>query len=533
MSGAWTLRPYQLEQLRGISRVWEQHQRALLVAATGTGKTTTIAEVLRRRHEAGRGRALVLAHRLELLQQLRERIESAGVGCELESGESIASLHTLMGGAPCVVGTIQTFKGRRLERWHPEAFGTVVVDEAHHSTSAGYRAVLDRFHKAKVLGVTATPDRGDEVAMGAVFPHLAHEYNLRRGISEGYLAPIRAMAVDTPSIDLSSVRVTRQEHGRDFSSDDLAKQMQGERQLHEVAVPIARERGSRQTIAFVPSVEIAHALAAVLGPYVGQGRVAALDGGSSKERRSEVLDAYKRGEIHVLVNCALFTEGFDAPETSCVAIARPTKSRALYAQMVGRGTRLAPGKSDCLVLDLAPSNARHSLAAPVDLFAGRPLPDDLMAEARAAMGGDDVMAALEKAEAKAKDRDLKALREGRSGRLLADVSYRVVKRDPFGELGIDGAVGDDRGPRATEAQLEAIGRSGLELPKVPSRREAGRILDELVSRRKRGLCTIRQMRQLARRGLRTDLTFEQAKQAMDALAAQDWRMTPEIAEAFG
>lgn len=530
----WSLRPYQQAQLRGISDTWKDHDRALIVAATGTGKTTTIAEVLRRRHQAGRGRALVLAHRLELVGQLVERVQLGGLDAEVESGASMAGLHEMLGAAPVVVGTIQTFRGRRLERWAPDAFGTVVVDEAHHCTSATYRAVLDRFSRAKVLGVTATPDRGDDVALGHVFPHLAHEYNLRQAITEGYLAPIRAMAVDTPSVDLSTVRTTRQEHGRDFSAEDLGKAMQGERQLHEVAIPIAEKRGDRQTIVFTPSVEIAHALAAVMAPYVGgPDNVAALDGSFDKPERKRILDLYKRGIVKVLINCALFTEGFDAPETACVAIARPTKSRALYAQMVGRGTRLALGKEDCLVLDLAPENARHSLVAPVDLFGGEPLPDDLLRQARQSMSGDDVLTVLKNAEARAKDRAAKAERNKRTGTMTASASYRTFQRDPFKELGVDGEVGEDRGPRATEKQLAAIVNAGLQLPKLPSRREAGRILDELTNRRRKGLCSIKQMRQLARRGLRTDLSFAEARAAMDALAANDWRMSAEIAERWG
>lgn len=530
----WSLRPYQVAQLRAVAETWQTQDRALIVAATGTGKTTGIAEVLRRRHAAGRGRALVLAHRLELIEQLKERIELGGLRCEIESGEHVAGVHEMLGGAPVVVGTVQTFKGRRLERWPTNAFGTVVVDEAHHATSATYRAILDRFLGAKVLGVTATPDRGDEVAMGHVFPVLSHEYNLRTAISEGFLAPIRALSIDTPSIDLSSVRTTKQEHGRDLSAEDLGKAMHGEKQLHEMAAPIAAERGDRQTIVFTPSVEIAHELARVLGPYLGGSQfVAALDGSFAKPERKRILDLYRSGRVKVLVNCALFTEGFDAPETACVAIARPTKSRALYAQMVGRGTRLAPGKTDCLVLDLAPSNSRHQLVAPVDLFDGEELPEDLMRQARAAMAGDDVLKVLKNAEDRAKERAAAAERLKRSGHLTADVRYRKRLRDPFEELGVDGEVGEERGPRATERQLQAIQRSGLELPKTPSIREAGRIMDELTNRRRKGLCSIRQMRQLARFGLRTDLSFEVAKAAMSALEANDWRMSPDIAERFG
>jgi superfamily II DNA or RNA helicase len=530
----WTLRPYQVEAIRAVRDAWQTQNRTLLVMATGTGKTTVFAEILKRRRIAGRGRALVLAHRLELIEQAADRIRLGGLDAEVESGDSVASTHEVMGGAPVVVATVQSLKGRRLARWPQDAFGTIIVDEAHHATAAGYRAVLDAFPGAKILGVTATPDRGDRLALGGVIDHLAYEYSLRDGIRDGYLSPIRALAVDTPSVDLSSVRTTKQEHGRDYSAEDLAKTMLGEEPLHEIAGPIARETEGRQTIVFVPSVEIAHELARVLAVYLGSPRlVAALDGSFATKDRKEILGRYRSGEVRVLVNCALFTEGFDAPETSCVAIARPTKSRALYAQMVGRGTRLAPGKADCLVLDLAPSNARHNLVAPVDLLAGKELPEDILAEARAAMSSDDVLQVVARAEERAAKRAEAAERMKATGHLTADVTYKKILRDPFAELSLVGEVGEESGPRATDRQVEVIKAAGLELPKMPSRGEAGRILDELTNRRRKGLCTIKQMRQLASRGLRTDLTFEEAGACMTALATNGWRMTPEIAEKWG
>lgn len=533
----WTLRPYQYQAIKSIAEAWQSNERTMVVMATGTGKTTVFAEVLRRRAAAGRGRALVLAHRLELLTQARDRLHLGGLGAHIESGESLAPLdpRSTMEPADVVVATVQTMRGRRLERWDPAAFGTIIVDEAHHATSASYRAVLDRFHGAKILGVTATPDRGDGVALGGVIDHLAFEYNLRDGISEGFLSPIRMLAIDTPSVDMSSVRTTKQEHGRDFSAEDLAKAMRGEKELHELAAPIAKETGSRPTLVFVPSVEIAHELARVLAAYVGPEQVDSLDGSSSADERRHALGRYQRGECRILVNCALFTEGFDAPRTECVVVARPTKSRALYAQMVGRGTRLSPdtGKVDCLVLDLAPANARHSLVAPVDLLAGEDLPDDILADVRAAANGDDVMAVLKRGEEVANRRAAAREADRLRAHVVAEAKYRKRVRDPFEELGIDGEVGSDRGPRATAAMLAAIERAGLALPKQPSIKEAGKILAELGRRRRDGLCTIKQARVLGSKGLRTDVTFEEARTAMDMLASNDWHVSPELAERFG
>ncbi len=531
---SYTLRPYQVEALAAISTAWETRDRTMLVLATGLGKTTVFTEVLRRRRDQLGGRALVLAHRLELLDQAAARLGQAGLSAELESGGSRAVKHELLGGANVVVATMQTMRGKRLEEWRRDSFDTVIVDEAHHAVSAGYRAILDWFNKAKILGVTATPDRGDGIALGGVIDHLSYEYGLRRGIEEGYLAPLRVMSVDMPFIDMSKVRTTKQEHGRDLSAEDLGNAMKGKAELHKVAIPIARDAGDRKTLVFVPTVEIAHALAEVLSAYVGASKVASLDGTSDKGDRAEVLKAYQRGDVQFLVNCALFTEGFDAPETSCVAIARPTKSRALYTQMVGRGTRLAPGKTDCLILDLAPENARHSLVSPVDLLDGDPLPDDLAAAAKkAAMAGGDLLKLLAGAEEVAKKREAARKLDRERAHVVAEAAYRKRFRDPFAELGIDGQVGEDRGPRATTSMLEALEKCGIKLPVVPSRREASRMFEEIRRRRTSGLCTLKQSRLLQDKGLRGDLPFAEARNAIDALASNGWKVSPAIAEAWG
>lgn len=547
-------RGYQIEALRAISAAWQERYRTMIVMATGTGKTIVMRRVAELRKKAGRGRTLFVAHRIEVLEQARSKFEDARLSVEIESGASKASVQS-MWPSDVVVATIQTLRGRRLEMWPRDAFATVLLDECHHATSASWRAVLDYFDGYKALGVTATPDRGDNVAVGHVIDHLAFEYNLRQAIEDGFLCPLRALAVDMPTVDLSSVRTTQQEHGRDLSAEDLSRVMRGEQQLHEMAAPIARESGDRSTIVFVPSVEIAHELARILnGGYLANARAEALDGGSSKEIRREALGRYQRGETRVLVNCALFTEGFDAPRTSCVAIARPTKSRALYAQMVGRGTRpddtvanalndsalVATGrramlaqsrKPDCLILDLAPQNMRHALVAPVDLLLGRGLSENELRKARAAMSGEDVLAALKTSEDAAKAREERRARD--KGRVVADVAYRRIERDPLDELGIDVEMGADRGPKATEKQIVALANAGFKLSTPPTKRQASAIMDELVRRRQHGLCTVKMMRKLAENGLRKDLSFEDARAALDALSAAGWRVTPEIDQRWG
>lgn len=528
----WTLRPYQIAAIRAIALAWQERQRTVLVLGTGLGKTTCFAEVALRRRNAKRGRCLVLAHRTELIEQAAERLKLAGLSCEIESGDNRAEI----GGwypSDVVVATVQTLKGKRLEQWPRDAFGTVVVDEVHHAVAASYRAILDRFSSAKILGVTATPDRGDGVALGEVFDHCAYEYSMREGIVEGFLAPIRQMTVLMPSVDMSTVRVTRQEHGRDYNPTDLAKQMTLDKSLHEMAVPIAQESSDRPTIVFVPTVQIAHELARVLAGYVGADKVASLDGTTDKQTRADVLGRYKSGAIRILVNCALFTEGFDAPSTACVVVARPTKSRALYAQMIGRGTRLAPGKADCLVLDLVPSNVGHELVCVVDLLAGKTVSE---AERQAMKDGlvnyDDVLAAVEKSEAKAKAKAEELARERRGANMVANVKYKSFVRDPFAILGLDTPAVTD-GRKATKKQRAELIALGLDEKFDVSAKAAPQIKKELMDRKRRGLCSLKQARELAKRGLRTDLTHAETNYVFDVFKATGWETTPELAEKYG
>lgn len=530
----WELRPYQREALRAISSAWAAgHMRTMLVLATGLGKTTVFTEVARRRRANDRKPTLIVAHRIELVEQAAERLRLAGLGVGIESGDRAAFPFPMIDG-DCVVATVQTLRGKRLTKWPREYFDTVIVDEAHHAAAASYRAVLDYFEYAQHLGVTATPDRGDQVAIGHVYPHLAYSYGIREGIEGGYLAPLRALTIDASSIDLTNVRTTRQEHGRDLSAEDLARAMAGDEQLHELASPIAREAGKRQTLVFVPSVEIAHSLADVLAGYVGAERVRSLDGGSDRGTRADVLARYQRGEVQFLINCALFTEGFDAPATSCVVVARPTHSRALFAQMVGRGTRLAPGKEDCLILNLAPSNTRHTLVSPVDIFDGEELPEDIAAEMQAAIDrGEPVLKVIAEASEAAKEREAKLARDRKRAHVIADARYRIRQFDPFAELDLDTSPVDSAGPRATDRQAEVLGRAGYADARGLSRTQARMLLDELTRRRQRGLCTVKQMRTLRKNGLRSDLTFAEAREAIDALAAARWRLTPDIAERWG
>lgn len=521
-----SLRPYQVAARDAVYRSWVDYRSTLLVLATGTGKTYTAGEILRER--ATVGRILWLAHRMELLEQATDTLaERIGLSCELEKAEARAKRHGLFGVSDVVVGSVQTLSAKRLRSWPRDAFQTIVVDEAHHATARTYRGILEHFHDAKVLGLTATPDRGDGVGLGAIFDDVAYQYDIRTAIREGYLCPIVQKSVEVADIDLSDVKTT----AGDLNAGQLAAIMEAEGALHGIAAPLAREIGTRPTILFTASVEQAKALASILDGYGI--RASEVNGETPREIRSERLDDFRTGKIRVLANCAVLTEGFDAPETACVAMARPTKSRSLYTQCVGRGTRLAPGKADCLVLDFVGNAGRHRLINPLDVLAGKPLPEDLAERARQlAEEGKPSEEALAQAEAEAIEREREAeRRRAREAKIRAEVAYRASFVDPFGIVSREPPPG---APGASHAQLEYLERMGVDVSKMqPTKAAASQLIDMLQQRRRDGLCRYRQARVLAKHGLRTDVSFTDASKIIDAIARNGWRCPDDVKARWG
>lgn len=501
------LRPYQQEAVAAIEGRWGAGDRStLLVLSTGLGKTVIFSEAARRAAERGI-RTLVIAHRTELIQQAAEKLAACGLDVGIEQAEQRAARHTV------VVATVQTLQRRRLAGWAPDHFGLVVVDEGHHSIGATYRAILGHFASAKVLGVTATPDRGDGKAMGAVFDSVAYRMEIAAGIKQGWLSPIKAKRVVVDGLDLSAVRTV----AGDLNQGDLDLAMRAPEAVHGVAEPLADLSRGRPTLAFCVTVEHAHAVAEAVN-QIAPGTAVALDGTAQREHRAAVLRRFMAGEIRVLVNCQLYTEGFDAPLVSCVAIVRPTKSRSLYAQMVGRGTRLSPGKSSLLVLDFAGVAGRHKLVGPADVLAGEDLDDETRKELEDRMTGgepEDVLLALD--DVRETQRQLRAR--------PAPIAWTSIEVDLFGDL--DAGLREDWvGVPITEQQREALDRRGVDVARM-DKAQAAALIEAMRSRQAAGLCTLKQAKVLARWGIPVDrLTFEEASGLIDALARQSWKPSP-------
>jgi len=496
-----TLRPYQQQALAAVRASYRAgHRRVLVVMPTGTGKTVLFAEIAR----LAKGPVLVLAHRQELVEQARDKIAA---WCDDVVATEMAAERELTarrGDRPKItVASVQTLS-RRLRLVPHDAFRIVVIDEAHHAIADSYRKVIDHFD-AWVLGVTATPDRGDRQPLGQVFGEVAFDYDMRAAIGAGWLCPIRSFLVKT-ELDFSGIRKVAGE----LATGDVERILTQEPHLAEVAHPIIRERGERLAIVFAASVAHAHALSRVLCEMAGDTTfAAALDGAVLAGVRNDTVQRFRRGEIRVLVNCALFTEGFDVPNISMVAIARPVLSRAFYAQMVGRGTRIAPGKEDLLVLDFVPGNCRHQLVQSIDIFATAD--EEVVDRARqiaaqASADGDAI--ALEQA--------LELARQQIEAR-RASVEYQLLQRDPFAAVGLDVAALIRRWPHGTPATPEQIAylkRAGLphaQLAQLTSH-HAELLREQLLERKAVGLCTPKQAHQLVAYGIDPqDMYYDEAK----------------------
>lgn len=475
------LRPYQVAAVEAIGQQFAGgHRRTLLVLPTGTGKTQVFAQVIAQAVARGE-RALVLAHRTELLAQAQARLEAVGLWAQREQAEQHAGL------ARVVVASVQTLRGARLQAWAPSAFGLIVIDECHRATAAGYEAIVRHFADAKVLGVTATADRADGQRLGRVFPTVAYELTLRDALRGGWLAPICARRVEL-AVDLDTVRTVAGE----LDAEELGSALTAPAALAGVVAPLLALAGARPTLVFAVTVAHARALAAALNAH-RPGCATAVSGASSPFERQRAAVDLAAGRVQFVANAQLWTEGFDLPAISCVALVRPTKSRALYTQMVGRGTRLAPGKVDCLVLDFTGNTQRHRLMSPVDLFGSEP-PAAVRqrAELHLTACGGDVVAAVDAAvEAEARAAEAAAA-EAAAARQVRWIAQDVL--DLLGDEVPDDAVAAAAATLATHEQRAVLTAAGITVVPALTAVEAQRVIDALGRRHRAGLATYKQVR---------------------------------------
>lgn len=510
------LRPYQQDAVDSVLLEWTVRQRTLLVMPTGTGKTIVFAKIIEQCVRSG-GRALVLAHRGELLEQAADKIvKVTGLGCAVEKAEETA----IGDWSRVTVGSVQTLmRESRLER-HPKTYYThIIVDEAHHSLAESYQRILQHFSDAKVLGVTATPDRGDQQCLGTYFESLAFEYSMPEAIRDGYLSRISAQTIPL-ELDLTLVR----QSAGDYNAGDLGHAL--EPYLDQIAKEIATVAKDRKTVVFLPLIQTSQKMRdALLSCGISAGEV----NGESPDRR-DILTAFDRGDFQVLCNSMLLTEGWDCPSVDCIVCLRPTRIRSLYAQIIGRGTRIHPGKSNLLLLDFLWLTSRHDLVRPAHLVAtseevarkmtqqlenGAPVDlQDLKREAE-----EEVLHEREAALIKQLDEQRRKKR-----RLVDPLQYAFSAMDARLTDYVP-AFPWEQEP-STPEQRERIEQAGVFAPSDMCAGQATALLQSLDDRVKKGLATPKQIRLLEQRGFREvgSWSFDAANKMIFRISANGWRV---------
>lgn len=517
------LRPYQEEAKNAIFEQWKNGtRRTLLVLPTGCGKTIVFAKVTEDCVRHG-NRVLVLAHRGELLDQAADKIrKTTGLGCAVEKAEESCQGSWFR----IVVGSVQTLmREKRLNQFPEDYFNTIIVDEAHHCISDSYQRVLKHFPDANVLGVTATPDRGDMRNLGQYFESLAYEYTLPKAIKEGYLSPIKALTIPL-KIDMSSVGV----QAGDFKAGEIGTAL--DPYLESIAEEMKKYCQDKKTVAFLPLVKTSQKFRDILNDH---GFQAAEVNGESQDR-AEILRDFEAGKYNVLCNSMLLTEGWDCPSVDCIVVLRPTKVRSLYCQMVGRGTRLFPGKDHLLLLDFLWNTERHELCHPASLICENAEVAQKMTENLEDSAG--IAIDIEEAEKTASE-DVVAQREEALAQRLEEMKRRKKKLvDPLQfEMSIQAedlsgyvpSFGWEMAP-PSDKQKKTLEKLGILPDQIDNAGKASKLLERLDKRRKEGLTTPKQIRFLEGRGFQHVGTwqFETARILIDRIAANGWRVPSDI-----
>ncbi|NCC50209.1 MAG: DEAD/DEAH box helicase [Spartobacteria bacterium] len=512
------LRPYQEHAKNAILREWRSFDKTLLVLPTGCGKTIVFSHLAQDLVRDG-GQVLILAHRDELIRQAADKLQAA-TGLQAAVEKAAEEAHEAM--EMVTVGSVQTMQSaKRLGRFSQRHFTHIVVDEAHHALSDSYQRIFDYFD-AKVLGVTATPDRGDKQNLGKFFESLAYEYTLPEAIRDGFLSPIRAMTIPL-QIDMSGVRM----QSGDFRSGDVDEALAP--YFDRIADEMVEHCRGRKTLCFLPLVKTSQSFAELLrSKGLRSGEV----NGTSKDRK-EVLADFNAGAYDVLCNAMLLTEGFDEPSIDCVVNLRPTKIRSLYCQMIGRGTRLSPGKENLLLLDFLWQSEKHELCRPAHLVAdSEELARVMVAKAESDPGGT---MELSDDEVNAAHAELVAEREAALAKKLEEMRHKKRKLvDPL-QWAVSISAGDlmdyqpefgwEMGPPSKQ-QLDYLENAGIYPADIQNAGMAAKMINRLKARRAAGFATPKQVRCLERFGFEHvgKMQIDDASKMITRIAANGWRV---------
>ena len=575
------LRDYQKTAVEKVLECWKDFKSCLIVLPTGCGKTVVFAEIIRQclanrtidqsEQSNNSSRAMILAHREELITQARDKVSAiTGEDVQIEMGAfEVKPMFSEM--PPIVVSTVQTQCTGRMKKFNPNDYGILVIDEAHHATAKSYRNCIDHYFEnpdCRLVGVTATPDRADETALGQVFETVAFEYSVTNAIHDGWLVPVKQRLVKVNSLDFSNVTTC----AGDFNQGELAQVLEEEHNLHAIAVPTMEICGDRRAIIFAASVRQAERICEIINrgnedwiAKNGAKRAEWVCGKTEKVERRTILDNFKNGKIQFVVNVGVLTEGFDDAGVSVVVMARPTKSRALYAQMAGRATRPAAeiaaklgevedsafspespdslidesetaaalrrkmisesSKPSCLIVDFVGNSGRHKLVSTVDILGGKDIDDDALSRARAYMReksdqGESVDAAEAIESARAEVKAEKEAAAKRRSFIQATARFVEVSVDPFNIFDlppVEKSSGCSLGQHLSWKQKELL-RDKLKVNPDKMSVESGRqLLDEYFRRVNAHLATFGQVKALRRFGIPVPMTFDEANRTLTRL----------------
>ncbi len=617
------LRNYQINAVNAIFDAWQKFKSVLVVLPTGCGKTVVFASVIKRllsdpvvsspvvsswsapesqlpttSQPTTNRRVMVLAHREELITQARDKITAIVPEADVQIEMADFKVVDYFGKkADVVVSTVQTQcsvvgksvagswsvpenqlpttnhqqPNRRFCKFNPSEFAAVVIDEAHHATAPSYRECIDHYcqnENCRVLGVTATPDRADETALGNVFDTVAFEYTVTDAIEDGWLVPIRQKLVKVESLDFTGVSTS----AGDLNSAELAEVMEDEKNLHGIVSPVLEICKGRRTILFASSVKHADRISEIINRS-GKMKAEFVSGLTPKEERRAKLEAFKAGEIDVLCNVGVLTEGFDDSGVEVVVMARPTKSRALYAQMAGRATRpaaeiadklgevvsssvvsswsapenqlpttnqpttspadaaaarraliAASSKPSCLIVDFVGNSGRHKLVTTLDILGGKDIDEEaIRTRARkiieASPDGTDTADAI--AEARKEIAERKARDAKRREFIQASAKFVEIEVDPFNiyDLPPVERMANDRTRRLSLKQ-EMLLRTRLHVdPRQLGYARSNQLLQEFFRRANSGLASLPQSKLLKRFGIDVPLRSDEAKRIIDRCLA--------------
>lgn len=517
-------RSYQREAISAVIKEWNNgNRKTLLVLPTGMGKTVCFAGIAKQ-CVLNNLKVLVIAHREELIQQARAKISDI---TGIDAGIERASDSAAGGNYPIIVGSMQTLQRiGRLGKYPRNFFGAVIVDEAHHVMSSGYQKILSYFENPYVLGVTATPYRGDKKALTKYFDSVAYECTLIDGIKDGYLSNIIVKQVPI-GIDITNVSTRK----GDYEAGQVGRAI--EPYLERIADSMVDCcKGRNHIVVFTPLIAISQKFCEILN----RKGFSACEINASTNNRSDILSDFKNGRYNVLCNAMILTEGWDCPPVDCVINLRPTKLVGLYMQMIGRGTRPSPetGKENLLVLDFLWQTDGVDLCRPASLVAKDIEHKKRMNKILGNGMEEDLSELSERAE-----RDILAEREESMRKKLA-LNAKNSSRT-FSVMEFISLIGDyglsnysplfrwEREP-ASQKQIQVLNNYGFKTIDGLTKGLASALISKLIERAKERKCTSKQLRTLIGFGFAnaSEWTIKQASTMIKEIADNNWQIPSEV-----